>query len=257
MRPGEPLLSAQFLAFFPAIGGGFGRTRFVLIVAIDGPAGSGKSTTARAVAQALGFLYLDTGAMYRAMALAFLRADEPPTEGGAAAVLKGTSIDVRHEGGEMRVLLNGEDVSRRIRAQDAGQVVSRISALPAVREKMVAEQRRIARERVAAEGGVVLDGRDIGTVVFPDADVKIFLVADVEERARRRLAERREQGEEASLEEVKREIEARDRADRERSLAPLRRAEDAVELDTTDRTVSEQVQVVVEHVRERQRRASG
>lgn len=228
-----------------------------MIIAIDGPAGSGKSTTARAVAEALSFLYLDTGAMYRAAALAFLRADQPLTEAGAVAVLEGLRIDVQHaEGGEMRVLLDGEDVSRRIRQADAGQVVSRVSALPAVREKLMAEQRRIAREREAADGGVVLDGRDIGTVVFPDADVKIFLVADVKERARRRQADRRAQGEEAPLEDVQREIEARDRADRERSIAPLRQAEDATELDTTERSVEEQVRLVVERVRERQRRAS-
>lgn len=227
-----------------------------MIVAIDGPAASGKSTTARQVARRLGFLYLDTGAMYRAVALAFLEAGHSPTPEGARKVLPDLSVDVRHKGEAMHVYLNGTDVTERLRSQEVGTMASRVSKLPEVREKMVEEQRRIARRVEDRGGGVVLEGRDIGTVVFPEADVKIFLVAALEERARRRQAELAARGTEAALEEVKEEIKERDRADRERAVAPLRRADDAVEVDTTQRTVEEQVQQVVECVRERQRQSS-
>ena len=232
-----------------------------MIVAIDGPAGSGKSTTARAVAEALGFLYLDTGAMYRTAALAFLREGLEAAPQHVERVALQDRIGVAYEEGEMRVLLSGEDVTERVRDQDVGRMASRVSALPAVREALVAAQRRIARnyqaESGAGESGVVLDGRDVGTVIFPKADVKIFMVAGVEERARRRQAQLREGGTRLSLGEVQEELEERDQKDREREVAPLRRAEDAVELDTTRRTVREQVQFVVERVRERQRRPSG
>lgn len=227
-----------------------------MIVAIDGPAASGKSTTARQVARRLGFLYLDTGAMYRAVALGFLEAGHSPTPEGARKVLPDLSVDVRHKGEAMHVYLNGTDVTERLRSQEVGTMASRVSKLPEVREKMVEEQRRIARRVEDRGGGVVLEGRDIGTVVFPEADVKIFLVAALEERARRRQAELAARGTEAALEEVKEEIKERDRADRERAVAPLRRADDAVEVDTTQRTVEEQVQQVVECVRERQRQSS-
>lgn len=227
-----------------------------MIVAIDGPAASGKSTTARQVARQLGFLYLDTGAMYRAVALAFLEAGRSPTPEGAQEVLPDLSIDVRHKGEAMHVYLNDTDVTERLRSQEVGTMASRVSKLPEVREKMVEEQRRIARRVEDRGGGVVLEGRDIGTVVFPEADMKIFLVAALEERARRRQAELASRGTEAALEDVKEEIKERDRADRERAVAPLRRADDAVEVDTTQRTIEEQVQQVVECVRERQRQSS-
>lgn len=227
-----------------------------MIVAIDGPAASGKSTTARRAARQLGFLYLDTGAMYRAVALAFLEAGRSPTPKGAREVLPDLSVDVRHAGEAMRVYLNGTDVTGQLRSQEVGTMASRVSKLPEVREKMVAEQRRIARRVEEQGGGVVLEGRDIGTVVFPEAGVKIFLIASLEERARRRQAELAARGTEASLEGVKEEIRARDRADRERALAPLRRADDALEIDTTQCTIEEQVQQVVERVRERQRQSS-
>ena len=230
-----------------------------MIVAIDGPAGSGKSTTARAVAEALGFLYLDTGAMYRAAALAFLREGLEAAPQHAEQVALEDRIGVAYKAdGEMRVLLGDEDVSERVRDQDVGRMASQVSALPAVREALVAAQRRIAHDYEADGGaGVVLDGRDVGTVIFPEADVKIFMVAGVEERARRRQAQLQEGGTALSLSEVKEEIEARDQKDRERDVAPLRRAEDAVELDTTRRTVQEQVQFVIDRVRERQHRPSG
>jgi len=220
-----------------------------VIITIDGPSGSGKSTTARAVADRLGYLYLDTGAMYRAVALAFLRADAAPTDDAATDLLPDLRIDIRYDGDAMRVHLNGEDVTEAIRTQAVGTMASRVSQLAAVREKLVREQRRIAAERVAAEGGIVLDGRDMGTVVFPDADVKIFMVADARVRAERRHAEYTAQGRDVSLDAVHEEIMERDRQDRNRELSPLQKADDAVELDSTDRSIDEQVEFVVNRVR--------
>lgn len=218
-----------------------------MIVTIDGPAGSGKSTTARAVANRLGYVYLDTGAMYRAVALAFLRTATPPTREDARSLLSAVRVDVRHADDEMRVLLNGEDVSDRIRTSEVGDMASRVSTLRAVREKMVEEQRRVGREHDATEGGVVLDGRDTGTVVFPNADVKIYMTADPMERARRR---QKDYGDDVPLDEVYQEILERDRADRERDIAPLRKADDAVELDTTACNFEEQVDFVVDCVKQ-------
>jgi cytidylate kinase len=220
-----------------------------VIVTIDGPAGSGKSTTARRAAEALAYVYLDTGAMYRAVALGFLRADAPPTPDGAAAVLPSLRVDVRYDGPHMRVFLDEEEVTAQIRSPEVGQTVSDVSTLAAVRTYMVEEQQRIGRAQDKIHGGVVLDGRDTGTVVFPKADLKIFMVADLDERARRRQQEYAESGDERSLDEVRAEIAKRDRQDRHRDLAPLRRAADAVELDTTDYTIAEQVAFVVDHVK--------
>jgi cytidylate kinase len=225
-----------------------------LIVAIDGPAGSGKSTTARRVAKETGYLYLDTGAMYRATALAFLRRDREATSEAARAVLPDVQLGVKHERGEMRILLGDDDVTRAIRTPAISRLTSTISELRPVREKLVEEQRRIARRFVSEEGGgVVIDGRDIGTVVFPDADVKVFVVADPEVRARRRKRDLEADEVSVSFEEVLADIKERDRQDRRRDIAPLRRAEDAIELDTTHRSVEEQVQFVVDRIRERRR----
>ncbi len=220
-----------------------------MIITIDGPSGSGKSTTARAVADRLGYLYLDTGAMYRAVALAFLRADARPTDAAAADLLPDLRIDIRYDSDAMRVHLNSEEVTKAIRTQAVGTMASRVSQLAAVREKLVREQRRIAAERVAAEGGVVLDGRDMGTVVFPDADVKIFMVADAWVRAERRHAEYIAQGRDVPLDAVHEEIIERDRQDRSRELSPLQKADDAVELNSTHRSIPEQVEFVVNCVR--------
>ena len=224
-----------------------------MIIAIDGPASSGKSTTARAVAERLGYLYLDTGAMYRAVALAFLRAEAEPTAEAARALLPQLRLDVRHENGAMRVLLDGADVTDEIRTQAVGMMASRVSALPLVREQLVQEQRRIGRAFADAGGGVVLDGRDIGTVVFPDADVKVFMVADADVRARRRLQELEARGETADFSDVLDEIRQRDARDQARAVAPLRRADDALALDSTHYAIDEQVEVVLEAVRERQK----
>jgi cytidylate kinase len=220
-----------------------------VIVTIDGPAGSGKSTTARRVAAQLNYVYLDTGAMYRAVALAFLRADASATPTGADHVLPALDVDVTYRDDTMHVFLGDEEVTDQLRTSEVGAIVSDISTLAPVREYMVEEQRRIGREQAEIHGGVVLDGRDTGTVVFPNADVKIFMVADVNERARRRQKEYEAAGEDISLDAVRAEIEERDRQDRTRDIAPLRRAEDAEVLDTTDCTIAEQVAFVVDRVK--------
>lgn len=221
-----------------------------MIVAIDGPAGSGKSTTARRAAEALAYVYLDTGAMYRAVALGFLRADAAPTAEAATDVLASLDLDVRYHEEGMHVFLGEDDVTDRIRTSEVGEMASRVSSLRAVREHLVQDQRRIGFEKEEEYGGVILDGRDTGTVIFPDADLKIFMVADAEERARRRQQEYEEEGKNVPLEDIQQQIEERDRRDRNRDIAPLQRAEDAVELDTTDQSIAEQVAFVVDRVKE-------
>ena len=223
-----------------------------MIVAIDGPAGSGKSTTARRVADRLGWLYLDTGAMYRAVGLAFRDQGLPFTDDAAAALLPGLDVRLQPGADRVRVALNGDDVTDRIRTPEAADGASRASALAPVREAMVALQRRVAREQETAGGGVVVEGRDIGTVVFPEADVKFFLVADLDARARRRLADEGAAGPDgapAAFDQVRAEIAERDRRDRSRDLSPLRPAPDAETLDTTSLTVDQQVERVLNAVR--------
>lgn len=226
------------------------RQRDDVIVTIDGPAGSGKSTTARGVADRLGYVYLDTGAMYRTVALGFLRADADPTREDAQEVLPTIHVGVQYRDDSMHVYLNEENVTDRIRTPEVGAVVSDISTLRPVREQMVQDQRRIGFEQEDEHGGVVLDGRDTGTVVFPDAGVKIFMEADLEERARRRLEEYVSEGKEVSFSEVRDELARRDRQDRNREIAPLRQADDAITLDTTDRTIESQIAFVVDRVKE-------
>ncbi len=221
-----------------------------MIVAIDGPAGSGKSTTARRVADRLGWLYLDTGAMYRAVGLAFRERSLPVTDQAAAALVP--DLDVRLDPGPAgtRVALDGADVTDRIRTAEAAADASRVSALAPVRAAMVALQRRAARgyQAAHADGGVVVEGRDIGTVVFPDADVKFFLVADLDARALRRLADGPDAAP-AALETVRADLAARDLRDESRAIAPLRAAPDAVTLDTTALTIDQQVEHVLAAVR--------
>ena len=207
------------------------------VIALDGPSGVGKSTTAKAVAQALGWQYLDTGAMYRATALALQRAgadlaDRPALE----AVLAG--LRIRQAG--TREFLGDEDVSDRIRTPEITRMVTPVSADGRVREVLVAQQRAIA-----GAGGWVVDGRDIGTVVFPDACCKIFLTASVEVRARRRALELEGKGVAQPLAEVAADIERRDLADSTRAVAPLRKADDAVELDSGGMTLGEVVAWIV------------
>jgi cytidylate kinase len=212
------------------------------VIAIDGPAASGKSTTARRVAQELGFLHLDTGAMYRAFTLKVIRSGVDPADAEAVkGLVEGTHIRLQRSGGALRVLLDGEDVTRAIRGQEVTATVSAVSSLRCVREGMVREQRRLAE---AAD--VVAEGRDIGTVVFPDADVKVFMVAGIEARALRRQAELKQEGQETDLEVLRESIRERDLQDSTRAESPLRKADDAVEIDTSAMTVQEQVRVVTD-----------
>lgn len=222
-----------------------------MIVTIDGPAGSGKSTTARAAAERLEYVYLDTGAMYRAMALGVLQSEESPSPEGVQDVLPSLDVEVEYRSdGDMHVFLNGTDVTQDLRTPEVGAVVSQISTIGAVRERLVRDQRQIGFEQEEKHGGVVLDGRDTGTVVFPDAHVKIFMVADLDERARRRYDQYDSAGSEVSFEDVREELRQRDERDRNREVAPLRQADDAILLDTTDRTIEEQIAFVVDCVKQ-------
>ena len=199
------------------------------IVAIDGPSGAGKSTLAKRVAKEFGLTYLDTGAMYRALALKVLRQHLDLADDLNLRELVGsTEIDLIARDGRVQVLLDGEEVSDLIRTPEVSQMASKVSALRIVRQRMLELQRRLGRK-----GSVVAEGRDIGTVVFPEAEVKIYLDASTEERARRRFEELRKAGRMVSLEETLREMAERDKRDSERDLAPLRRAENAVVIDSS------------------------
>jgi CMP/dCMP kinase len=206
-----------------------------LTVAIDGPAGAGKSTVAREAARRLGYLYIDTGAMYRAMALKAKREAVSLDDAAALAALAARA-EIRLEPGECgpRVFLDGEDVGEAIRSPEISALSSKVSAVPGVRQEMVRRQRAMGRE-----GGVVMEGRDIGTVVFPEAEVKVFLDASPEERARRRLEDLRAQGIEEPLDAVLEAIRERDARDSRRAASPLRQAEDAVRIDTDDLSAEE------------------
>ena len=204
-------------------------------IAIDGPGGAGKSTIARALAQKLGYLYLDTGALYRAIGLYCVERGVPTGDKAAVtAALDSIDVALRYVDGAQRVLLNGEDVSEAIRRPEISLAASAVSAMDTVRAFLLDLQRDMARTH-----DVVMDGRDIGTVVLPDARVKIFLTASLEERTRRRQAEYAAKGEERDFDELLREMDQRDRQDRTRAVAPLRRAEDAVELDSTSLSADE------------------
>ncbi len=212
-----------------------------IIIAIDGPAGSGKSTTAREVAAKLGYIYIDTGAMYRAAALAFKRMNLDFTDDDFRKLMDSISIELKQGADGQKTFLNGEDVSFEIRTPEITKLVSPVSAHPIVREKLVEIQRQIA-----SEGGVVMDGRDIGTVVFPNAPLKIYMVATPEARAERRTKELREKNIEADLEKIKKDLIARDKYDSTREHSPLRKADDAVEIDTSKLSIEQQTEKVVE-----------
>jgi cytidylate kinase len=213
-----------------------------MVIAIDGPSGAGKSTLAKRLARDLGFMYLDTGAMYRALALKILRRGVDLANGEALReIVARTEIDLRSQQDQIRVLLDGEDVSGLIRTPQVSQMASKASALKVVRQRMLELQRALGRR-----GNVVAEGRDIGTVVFPRADVKIYLHASAEERGRRRYAELRAGGQGVSLAETIREMQERDQRDSERALAPLRQAEDAVAIDSSALPASAVAQRVLE-----------
>ena len=218
-----------------------------LIIAIDGPSAAGKSTLAKRLAKDLGFTYLDTGGMYRALALKVLREGIDIGNDGALTELIGrTDIDLVVTGGKLKVLLDGEDVSHEIRTPEVSQMASKASTLEVVRRWMLVLQRAFGRR-----GNVVAEGRDIGTVVFPDAEVKIYLDASAQERARRRVEELRQAGRQVSLDETLREMWERDKRDSERDLAPLRKADDAIAIDSTSVDAEALAQRVMQQIRKK------
>lgn len=213
-----------------------------LNIAIDGPAGAGKSTIAKRVARKMNLIYVDTGAMYRAIALYFIREKISPDDiEKIGDVCDRADVTIRYEQGEQIVSLNGENVNACLRTEKVSYMASRISVFPQVRFKLLQLQRRLA-----ANEDVVMDGRDIGTCVLPDADVKIYLTASVEVRAKRRYEELKEKGGQSSLDEIMREIEERDHRDMTREESPLRRAEDAVLVDTSDMSIDEVAEKIME-----------
>lgn len=218
-------------------------------IAIDGPAGAGKSTIARRTAQELSFIYVDTGALYRALAVFLVDEGVSPedTEKVKEAV-KSVKVSIAYENGEQQVLVNGKNVTDRLRAESAGNMASTISAIPAVRAALLDLQRDLAKAH-----DVLMDGRDIGTNVLPDAELKIYLTASVETRAERRYRDLQEKGVEKPLSEIKKEIEERDHRDMTRAIAPLKQAEDAVYLDTSHMNIDEVVEAIRKLYRERKK----
>ena len=216
-----------------------------IAIAIDGPAGAGKSTMARACAKALGYLYVDTGAIYRTVGYYMrLMGIGPKDKDGIARLIDEVNIEIQYEDGVQHMILNGKDVTDEIRTPEMSMYASGVSAQPCVRAFLLDMQRELARTQ-----NVVMDGRDIGTVVLPDAQVKIFLTADVRVRAERRLAELQAKGEKTSLQKVLAEMQARDKQDSERAAAPLRQAKDAVLLDTSALTPEAAVDAILAIVR--------
>ena len=209
-------------------------------IAIDGPAGAGKSTIARAAARSLGFLYVDTGAMYRAIALYLLRNNaDVNNDNELERFLDQITIRIAYSNGEQQIILNNENVTGYLRDEKVGNMASVSSAKPKVRAKLLQLQRDIAKEN-----DVIMDGRDIGTFVLPNADVKIYLTATVEERAKRRYAELVEKGQDADLEKIAEDIRTRDYQDMNREIAPLKQADDAVLVDSSDMTIDEVVEAI-------------
>ena len=214
-------------------------------IAIDGPAGAGKSTIAKLAAKELSFIYVDTGAMYRTIALGLLRAGtDIEDEAALKRQLSDIEVTISYENGAQQVFLNGENVTGLIRTEQVSDMTSRSSAKPQVREKLTELQRTLAKKE-----DVLMDGRDIGTMILPDAQLKIFLTASPEERARRRFEELEARGDRSTYEQVLREMIARDRQDSERDVAPLRPARDAVKLDTSGNTVEQSVEAILAIVR--------
>lgn len=219
----------------------------IIRIAIDGPSGAGKSTLAQAAAAALGCIYVDTGAIYRTIGLHIWKCGADPANTAAvAAELPRLQVELRYENGQQRMFLNGRDVTEEIRLPEVSQYTSSVSAIPAVRSYLLEMQRELARTH-----SVVMDGRDIGTVVLPDAEVKIFLTASAQARAHRRMLELEHRGTPQPYEEVLREIEERDWRDTHRSAAPLQQAADAVLLDTTTLNFQESLDALLKIVQER------
>ncbi|HOQ07572.1 MAG TPA: (d)CMP kinase [Clostridiales bacterium] len=217
-------------------------------IAIDGPAGAGKSTVAKAISKELGIIYLDTGAMYRAVALKAIQSGiDTRDQEAVEAMVEDIDIRIEYRDSEQRIFLDGTDVTGSIRTPEVSVGASNVAVIPAVRKKMVELQRKIAREN-----DVVMDGRDIGTYVLPDASYKFFLTASLDERAKRRFNEMRANGMAGvSLEEVRKDIEYRDRNDSSRSFAPLSKAPDALEIDTTGISPEEVVRIILDSIKNR------
>lgn len=217
-------------------------------IAIDGPAGAGKSTIAKRVAKELGFIYVDTGAMYRAMALYFLRHGiSGEDEKGISEACDAIAVSIEYENGEQQVLLNGENVNALIRTEEVSMMTSDTSKYRVVREKLLSLQRELAKKK-----DVIMDGRDIGTCVLPEADLKVYLTASPAERARRRYKELQEKGTVCDFEKIKQDIIARDEQDMNREVSPLRQAEDAVLVDASDMTIEEVTEKIVSLYQDRQ-----
>lgn len=219
-------------------------------IAIDGPAGAGKSSIAKLAARELGIVYVDTGAMYRAIGLAAVRRGIDPDKDIAEIekMLPEIDVEISHSENGQSVFLNGEDVSVDIRLPEVSVAASDVSRIPSVRAKLLELQRGLAEKT-----DVIMDGRDIGTVVLPNAELKIFLTASVEERAMRRFRELTEKGVECEFDEVKRDMEYRDKNDSEREIAPLRPAEDSVYVDTTGNDLDESVKIIMDIIKERRK----
>lgn len=216
-------------------------------IAIDGPAGAGKSTIAKKLAKELGYVYVDTGAMYRAMALYFLeKGIDASNEEEISAAADGIDISIRYQEGEQQVFLNGENVNGKIRREEVGNMASVTSVYPDVRKKLTALQ-----QKISADTDVVMDGRDIGTSVLPGAEVKIYLTASSYVRAKRRYDELQAKGETCDLQAIRLDIEERDERDMNREVSPLRQAKDALLLDSSDKTIEEVVEIIREICRNR------
>lgn len=217
-------------------------------IAIDGPASAGKSTVAKLVAKQLGYVYCDTGAMYRTVTLLALRRGVAPDDASAVtALLPDVHIEFKPTTDGQLVFLNGEDITLAIRQEDVTNNASAVAAIPAVRTELTNQQREIA-----AKGNIVMDGRDIGTTVLPNAELKVFMIASVEERARRRFLDNQEKGIDVSVETLEQEIAARDYKDSHRSTSPLKQADDAVRLDTTPMSINQVVDSIIKLYNERQ-----
>lgn len=211
-------------------------------VSIDGPAGAGKSTIAKLVAKEKGYIYVDTGAMYRGLAIHFLdKGIQPQETEKVIEACKDAEVTIAYEDAVQHVYLNGKDISSRLRNEEVGNMASVTSAIPEVRKKLLELQQNLAKTQ-----NVIMDGRDIGTCVLPHADVKVYLTASVETRAKRRYQELQEKGEDCNLEEIAHDIEERDRRDMTREIAPLKQAEDAVLVDSSDMTIAEVVKTIVD-----------
>ena len=211
-------------------------------VAIDGPAGAGKSTIAKLVAKEKGYIYVDTGAMYRGLAIHFLdKGIQPQETEKVIEACKDAEVTIAYEDAVQHVYLNGKDISSRLRNEEVGNMASVTSAIPEVRKKLLELQQNLAKTQ-----NVIMEGRDIGTCVLPHADVKVYLTASVETRAKRRYQELQEKGEDCNLEEIAHDIEERDRRDMTREIAPLKQAEDAVLVDSSDMTIAEVVKTIVD-----------